>query len=146
MSKTVSTLSGASCRLCGSRLEISFVDLGKSPLCETFLSADEIDRMEPFYPLRALVCGSCFLVQLKEYVAADGIFTDHYPYYSSFSTSWVAHAKAYCEMIAKRRALDAKSLVIELACNDGYLLQHFPPLGVGNIIGVEPSANVAEVA
>jgi 2-polyprenyl-3-methyl-5-hydroxy-6-metoxy-1,4-benzoquinol methylase len=138
--------SGASCRLCGSRVEASFVDLGKSPLCETFLDADQIDRMEPFYPLHALVCGSCFLVQLKEYVAADGIFTDHYPYYSSFSTSWVAHAKAYCEMIARRRGLDAKSLVIELACNDGYLLQHFPPLGVANILGVEPSANVAEVA
>jgi SAM-dependent methyltransferase len=122
------------------------VDLGKSPLCETFLDSDEIDRMEPFYPLHALVCGACFLVQLKEYVAADGIFTDHYPYYSSFSTTWVAHAKAYCEMIAKRRALGPKSLAVELACNDGYLLQHFPPLGVTNILGVEPSANVAEEA
>jgi 2-polyprenyl-3-methyl-5-hydroxy-6-metoxy-1,4-benzoquinol methylase len=123
-----------------------FVDLGKSPLCETFLSDAEIDRMEPFYPLHALVCGNCFLVQLKEYVAADDIFTDHYPYYSSFSTSWVAHAKAYCEMIAKRRELNSKSFVIELACNDGYLLQHFPPLGVTNILGVEPSGNVAEEA
>jgi SAM-dependent methyltransferase len=136
----------SSCRLCGAGLSATFVDLGKSPLCETFLDADEIDRMEAFYPLHALVCGSCFLVQLKEYVAADGIFTDHYPYYSSFSTSWVAHAKAYCEMIAERRALDAQSVVIELACNDGYLLQHFPPLGVTNILGVEPSANVAEEA
>jgi SAM-dependent methyltransferase len=136
----------ATCRLCGAGVETTFVDLGKSPLCETFLSADEIDRMEPFFPLHALVCGSCFLVQLKEYVAADGIFTDHYPYYSSFSTSWVAHAKAYCEMITKRRKLDAKSLVVELACNDGYLLQHFPALGVSNILGVEPSGNVAEEA
>jgi SAM-dependent methyltransferase len=136
----------ASCRLCGAGLSASFVDLGKSPLCETFLDAVEIDRMEAFYPLHALVCGSCFLVQLKEYVAADGIFTDHYPYYSSFSTSWVAHAKAYCEMITARRGLDAKSFVVELACNDGYLLQHFPPLGVPNVLGVEPSGNVAEEA
>jgi SAM-dependent methyltransferase len=137
---------GSKCRLCGADLEATFVDLGKSPLCETFLDAAEIDRMEPFYPLHALVCGGCFLVQLKEYVAAEGIFTDHYPYYSSYSTSWVAHAKAYCEMIAGRRKLDAASLVVELACNDGYLLQHFPPLGVTNILGVEPSANVAEEA
>jgi SAM-dependent methyltransferase len=134
------------CRLCDAALDTTFVDLGKSPLCETFLDASEVDRMEPFYPLHALVCGGCFLVQLKEYVAADGIFTAHYPYYSSFSTSWVAHAKAYCEAITKRRNLDAKSLVVELACNDGYLLQHFPPLGVTNILGVEPSANVAEEA
>jgi SAM-dependent methyltransferase len=134
------------CRLCDAELAVTFVDLGKSPLCETFLDAVEVDRMEPFYPLHALVCGRCFLVQLKEYVAADGIFTDHYPYYSSFSTSWVAHAKAYCAMIAKRRSLDSKSLVVELACNDGYLLQHFPPLGVTNILGVEPSGNVAEEA
>jgi SAM-dependent methyltransferase len=140
------SLVGATCRLCGSPVDTSFVDLGKSPLCETFLDAEEIDLVEPFYPLHALVCASCFLVQLKEYVAADGIFTEHYPYFSSFSTSWVAHARAYCEMIAKRRALDARSLVVELACNDGYLLQHFPPLGVTNFLGVEPSANVAEVA
>jgi 2-polyprenyl-3-methyl-5-hydroxy-6-metoxy-1,4-benzoquinol methylase len=136
----------AKCRLCGAKVDTPFIDLGKSPLCETFLSAIEIDRMEPFYPLHALVCGKCFLVQLKEYVAADGIFTDHYPYYSSFATSWVAHAKAYCEMIAKRRKLNSKSLVVELACNDGYLLQHFPPLGVTNILGIEPSGNVAEEA
>ena len=134
------------CRLCGAGLKHSMVDLGKSPLCETFLDAKQIDMMEPFYPLHVLVCSSCWLVQLKEYVAADGIFTDHYPYYSSFSTSWVAHAKAYCEMIAMRRGLSKDNFVIELACNDGYLLQHFPPLGVTNILGVEPTANTAEVA
>ena len=139
-------VSVAKCRICLTPLLHSFVDLGKSPLCETFLDGDEIDRVERFYPLHAIVCSSCFLVQLKQYVAADGIFTDHYPYYSSFSTSWVAHAKAYCEMITERRRLDAKSFVVELACNDGYLLQHFPPLGVTNILGVEPSANVAEEA
>jgi SAM-dependent methyltransferase len=138
-------VSGA-CRLCGASLTHTLVDLGKSPLCETFLDARQIDQMEPFYPLHVLVCDQCWLVQLKEYVAADGIFTDHYPYYSSYSTSWVAHAKAYCEMIAKRLQLTAGHFAVELACNDGYLLQHFPPLGVTNILGVEPSANVAEVA
>ncbi|MBI3438141.1 MAG: class I SAM-dependent methyltransferase [Proteobacteria bacterium] len=141
----VKTAQGA-CRLCGAGLKHSFVDLGKSPLCETFLDAKQLDMMEPFFPLHVLVCDSCWLVQLKEYVAADGIFTDHYPYYSSFSTSWVAHAKAYCEMITKRRGLTKDNFVVELACNDGYLLQHFPSLGVSNILGVEPTANTAEVA
>lgn len=137
--------SGA-CRLCGAGLSHTLVDLGKSPLCETFLDARQIDLMEPFFPLHVLVCDKCWLVQLKEYVAADGIFTDHYPYYSSYSTSWVAHAKKYCEMITARRGLTKDSFVVELACNDGYLLQHFPPLGVTNILGVEPTANTAEVA
>lgn len=137
---------GGACRLCGAALTHTFVDLGKSPLCETFLDAGEVDRMEPFYPLHVLVCDRCYLVQLKEYVAAEGIFTSNYPYYSSFSTSWVAHAKAYCDMIVRRQGLGAASFVVELACNDGYLLQHFPPLGVKNILGVEPSRNVAEEA
>jgi 2-polyprenyl-3-methyl-5-hydroxy-6-metoxy-1,4-benzoquinol methylase len=134
------------CRLCGSDLSHTFVNLGKSPLCETFLDAAEIDQMEPFFPLHVMVCDQCWLVQLKEYVTPDGIFTDHYPYYSSFSTSWVAHAKNYCEMITARRSLMSDSFVVEIACNDGYLLQHFPPLGVANILGVEPTRNTAEVA
>ncbi|PZO54442.1 MAG: SAM-dependent methyltransferase [Alphaproteobacteria bacterium] len=134
------------CRLCGAGLKHSLVDLGKSPLCETFLDARQIDMMEPFFPLHVLVCDSCWLVQLKEYVAADGIFTEHYPYFSSYSTSWVEHARRYCEMITERRGLTAESFVVEIACNDGYLLQHFPPLGVTNILGVEPTANTAEVA
>ena len=134
------------CRLCGEGLKYSLVDLGKSPLCETFLTPEQTDRMEPFFPLHVLVCDACWLVQLKEYVAADGIFTDHYPYYSSFSTSWVEHARKYCEMITARRGLNAESFAVELACNDGYLLQHFPKYGVTNILGVEPTANTAEVA
>ncbi len=137
---------GGACRLCGAGLRHTLVDLGKSPLCETFLDAAQIDHTEPFFPLHVLICGACWLVQLKEYVTPDGIFTDHYPYYSSYSTSWVAHAKAYCEMIVKRRRLGADSFVVELASNDGYLLQHFPALGVSNILGVEPSANVAAEA
>lgn len=139
-------MSGGRCRLCAAGLRHTLVDLGKSPLCETFLTASQIDEMEPFFPLHVLICDSCWLAQLKEYVTPDGIFTDHYPYYSSYSTSWVAHAKRYCEMITARRGLGAESFVVELASNDGYLLQHFPPLGVTNILGVEPSANVAEEA
>ena len=134
------------CRLCGAQYSHSLVDLGKSPLCETFLDPEQIDRMEPFFPLHAFVCDTCWLVQVKEYVSPEGIFNDQYPYFSSYSTSWVAHAKAYCELITEHRALTKDNFVVELACNDGYLLQHFPPLGVTNILGVEPSANVAEDA
>ena len=100
--------------------------------------------MEPFFPLRALVCDQCFLVQLKEYVSPEHIFRE-YAYFSSFSTSWVAHARAYCGMITKRLRLGPASLVVELASNDGYLLQHFLPLGVP-VLGIEPAANVAKVA
>jgi SAM-dependent methyltransferase len=132
------------CRLCGDRLAHTFVDLGVSPLCESFLSADQLDAMEPFFPLHVMVCGTCFLVQLREYVSPKQIFTE-YAYFSSYSTSWVAHAKAYCEMIKERLGLGTGSLVVELASNDGYLLQHFPPLGVP-VLGIEPAANVAKIA
>ena len=107
-------------------------------------SPDQLDAMEPYFPLRAGVCGDCFLVQLNEYVRPEHIFNE-YAYFSSYSTSWVAHAKAYCEMIAARLGLGADSLVVELASNDGYLLQHFLPLGVP-VLGIEPAANVAKVA
>jgi len=120
------------------------VDLGVTPLCESFLAAADVDAMEPFYPLHAMVCGDCFLVQLKEYVSPDHIFTE-YAYFSSFSTSWVAHAKAYVEMITRRMSLCSGSLAVELASNDGYLLQHFAPLGVP-ALGVEPAPNVAAAA
>ncbi len=115
-----------------------------SPLCESFLTAEQTDAMEPFYPLHALVCDSCFLVQLKEYVKPEHIFTE-YAYFSSYSTSWVEHARRYCEMIKVRLGLGAHSRVYEIASNDGYLLQHFLPLGVP-VTGIEPAANVAEVA
>ncbi|MCO5131928.1 MAG: class I SAM-dependent methyltransferase [Xanthobacteraceae bacterium] len=132
------------CRLCDNVLNTSFVNLGMSPLCESFLTAEQIDAMEPFYPLHALVCDSCFLVQLKEYVQPEHIFTE-YAYFSSYSTSWVEHARRYCEMIKSRLSLGAASRVYEIASNDGYLLQHFLPLGVP-VTGIEPAANVAEVA
>ena len=132
------------CRLCGAMLEHSLVDLGMSPLCESFLDPGQLDTMEPYFPLRVLVCGTCFLVQLGEYVSPEHIFRE-YAYFSSYSTTWVAHAKAYCEMIAPRLGLGPDSLVVELASNDGYLLQHFLPLGVP-VLGIEPAANVAQVA
>ena len=135
---------GPCCRLCGSRVQMTFADLGMSPLCESFVTLDQLDVMEAYYPLHALVCRSCFLVQLKEYVSPAHIF-EEYAYFSSYSSSWVAHAKRYCEMIAARLSLGANSLVVELASNDGYLLQHFKPLGIP-VLGIEPAANVAKVA
>lgn len=134
----------ARCRLCGGGLGHTFVDLGMSPLCESFLTPAQLDAMEPYFPLHALVCESCFLVQLKEYVSPESIFRE-YAYFSSYSTTWVAHAKAYCEMIAARLGLGPDHLVVELASNDGYLLQHFLPLGIP-VLGIEPAANVAKVA
>ena len=120
------------------------VDLGMSPLCEGFLAAESCDAMEPHYPLRVMVCEQCFLVQLREYVRPEEIFGD-YAYFSSYSESWVAHARDYCEAIARRLRLDAQSSIIEIASNDGYLLQHFAPLGVP-VLGIEPAANVAAIA
>jgi SAM-dependent methyltransferase len=132
------------CRLCGDGLRHQFADLGMSPLCESFVEEHQLDSAEMYFPLRVLVCDKCFLVQLRDYVAPDHIFSE-YAYFSSYSQSWVAHAKAYCEMITKRLLLDRNSLVIELASNDGYLLQHFVPLGIP-ILGIDPAANVARVA
>lgn len=133
-----------SCRLCNAPIAQTFADLGMTPLCESFLTSDQLDSGENYYPLHAKVCPSCFLVQLNQYVTPGHIF-DEYAYFSSYSTSWVEHAKRYCEMIATRLGLGAGSLVVELASNDGYLLQHFAPLGVP-VLGIEPAANVAKVA
>jgi hypothetical protein len=132
------------CRLCGAQLATTFVDLGMSPLCESFLRGDQIDEMENYFPLRALVCDECFLVQLQEYVKPAHIFSE-YAYFSSYSTSWVEHARRYCESVVARFGLGPNSSVVEIASNDGYLLQHFLPLGVP-VLGVEPAANVAEAA
>jgi hypothetical protein len=115
-----------------------------SPLCESYLRSDQLNQMEPFYPLHVFVCESCFLVQLQEYVSVDEIFTE-YAYFSSFSDSWLAHAKAYTEKMIDRFALNSTSRVIELASNDGYLLQYFVQAGVP-ALGIEPAANVAAVA
>jgi SAM-dependent methyltransferase len=134
----------ASCRFCGTRLRHSFIDLGMSPLCQTHISPDELNRMEPFYPLHAFVCHECFLVQLDEYVSPAEIFTE-YAYFSSYSDSWVQHARRYAEAMIRRLGLNAQSRVVELASNDGYLLQHFIHAGIP-VLGVEPAANVAKVA
>jgi hypothetical protein len=115
-----------------------------SPLCESYLTADQIDQMEPYFPLHVLVCEKCFLVQLQEYVKPESIFTE-YAYFSSYSTSWVEHARRYCEMITHRLGLGPKSQVFEIASNDGYLLNNFLPLDIP-VIGIEPAANVAKAA
>jgi SAM-dependent methyltransferase len=130
--------------LCRAPVSLTFVDLGVSPLCESFLPADALDQMEPYYPLHILVCDRCFLVQVQEHVSPEHIFGE-YAYFSSYSTSWVDHARHYCHMIRDRLKLGAESLVVELASNDGYLLQHFVALGVP-VLGIEPAANVAEAA
>lgn len=132
------------CRHCDSNLEVSFCDLGMSPLANSYLSADQLDRMEPFYPLHAYVCGECFLVQLQEFETPEHIFTD-YAYFSSYSDSWVAHAREYVEHMLARFGFDESSQVIEIASNDGYLLQFFKEKNVP-VLGIEPAANVARAA
>jgi len=133
-----------SCRFCQAPLRHVFVDLGMSPLCESYIGADRLNHMEPFYPLLTLVCERCLLVQLLEYVSPQAIFSD-YAYFSSYSDSWLRHVEAYTTMAIARFALGSTSQVIELASNDGYLLQYFVAAGVP-VLGVDPAANVAEAA
>jgi C-methyltransferase C-terminal domain/Putative zinc binding domain/Methyltransferase domain len=132
------------CRFCGASLELTVVDLGMSPLCESFVPADRLEGMEPFYPLHVRACTRCWLVQLPAFVPPEEIFTE-YAYFSGYSTAWVEHARAYVEMIGARLELGETDLVVELASNDGYLLQHFVGTGVP-ILGIDPAANVAAAA
>ncbi len=132
------------CRLCGAGLTETFVDLGMSPLCESYVAADALEQPEVFYPLNVRLCPSCLLVQLPAYVSGEDIFSD-YAYFSSYSDSWVAHAKRFADSMVEQLALTRDSLVTEVASNDGYLLQHFHARGIP-ILGVEPAKNVAEVA
>ncbi len=132
------------CRSCGATLERTFIDLGMSPLANSYIKPDQLNRMEPFYPLHVYVCEKCLLVQLKQFAAPHDIFSD-YAYFSSFSDSWLAHAKAYVDMIVGRFGLDLSSKVVEIASNDGYLLQNFVSRGIP-VLGVEPASNIAEVA
>jgi SAM-dependent methyltransferase len=132
------------CRLCGTPLTRTFVDLGMSPLCESYVPAERLDQAEVFYPLHVRLCDNCLLVQLPAYVPGEEIFSD-YAYFSSYSDSWVAHAKRYAEAMIGRLGLTPGSLVTEVASNDGYLLQHFQAAGIP-VLGVEPAANVAEAA
>lgn len=132
------------CRFCAAPLTHRFVDLGMSPLCQTHIEPHQLNHMERFYPLQAWVCGECFLVQLEEYVSPEAIFSD-YAYFSSYSDSWVEHARRYTQAMIGRLGLTRESRVMEIASNDGYLLQHFVAAGIP-CLGIEPAANVAEVA
>ena len=116
---------GALCRFCSTALRHTFVDLGMSPLCQTQIAPEQLDHMEPFFPLHVYVCEQCLLVQLREYVAPDVLFSADYPYYSSYSESWVRHAEAYVEHVQRDHGIGADAFVVELASNDGYLLQYF---------------------
>lgn len=132
------------CRFCGTRLTESFADLGVSPPSNAYLAEADLRRMEPFYPLHAYVCANCLLVQLDEFQTPDQLF-GHYRYFSSFSESWLRHAERYAEAMIGRFSIGARSQVIEVASNDGYLLQFFHRRGVP-VLGIEPATNVARAA
>lgn len=132
------------CRFCGAALEQSFADLGMSPLSNAYLKPEQLHQVERFYPLHAWVCGSCFLVQLEQFATPENIFSD-YAYFSSYSDSWLEHVASYTEAMVERFGLNAGSHVVEIASNDGYLLQYFVKRGIP-VVGIEPAANVARVA
>jgi len=132
------------CRFCGTGLQRTFVDLGMSPLCETYPSAADLKRGEMFYPLHVYVCEECFLVQLEQFESPENIFSD-YPYFSSYSDSWLKHSENYCQKMIGGLDLSGESFVVEVASNDGYLLQYFAQRDVP-VLGIEPAANVAKVA
>ena len=138
------TTSTYQCRFCSQPLRHTFVDLGLSPLCESYIPATQLGEPERLYPLHSFVCEKCFLVQLPEHVTAREIF-EEYAYFSSYSESWLNHAKSYVAAITRRFALGAHSLVVELASNDGYLLQYFKANGIP-VLGIEPARNVAQTA
>jgi len=132
------------CRFCGAALAQTFVDLGMSPLCESYVSRSQLNQMEPFYPLHVFVCQDCFLVQLEAFVAPEHIFSE-YAYFSSYSDSWLEHARCYVERMVARFGLDVDDQVVEVGSNDGYLLRNFVARGIP-ALGVEPAANVAQAA
>ncbi len=132
------------CLFCGTPLEHTLVDLGMSPLCESILSVEQVNKMEAFYPLHVRVCSNCFLAQLEAYVSAEDIFTE-YAYFSSYSDTWLAQCKAYADQVVERFNLNEESHVVELASNDGYLLQYFVEKKIP-VLGIEPATNIAKVA
>ncbi|MGL5807537.1 MAG: methyltransferase domain-containing protein [Xenococcaceae cyanobacterium] len=140
----LTSLHHAKCRFCETNLEHTLVDLGMSPLCESYLSPEQLNQMEPFYPLHVQVCQSCFLVQIESYVSPEHIFTE-YAYFSSYADTWLQHAKAYTDLMVERFNFNEQSHVVELASNDGYLLQYFVEKNIP-CLGIEPAANVAKVA
>ncbi len=133
------------CRICGHRLSRTFVDLGMSPPCEDILSTQRLNEAEVFYPLHVRICDACLLVQLPNVIPPEEIFTDSYAYFSSYSTSWVEHARRYSTKMIERLGLDASSMVMEVASNDGYLLQHFVAAGIP-VLGIDPAGNTADAA
>jgi len=137
-------MSLAKCRLCEVTLKHSFVNLGMSPLANSYLEFKQLQKMEPFYPLHVYVCENCYLVQLQEFEAPDNIFSQ-YAYFSSYSETWLEHAKIYTQLMIERFGLDSDSEVIELGSNDGYLLRYFREMNIP-VLGIEPAKNVAKVA
>ena len=138
-------MSSGQCRFCGTPLEHTFADLGMSPVSNAFLKREQLNLKESFYPLHAYVCSGCLLVQLEQFESPEAIFNDEYAYFSSFSDSWLKHAKEYADEMVRRFGFDQSSFVVEIASNDGYLLQYFVGKQIP-VLGVEPSANVAEAA
>jgi 2-polyprenyl-3-methyl-5-hydroxy-6-metoxy-1,4-benzoquinol methylase len=141
---TVQANKTSKCRFCGEPLRFTLVDLGMSPLCESYLSLDQVNQMEPFYPLHVYVCEKCFLVQLEEFVSREHIFTE-YAYFSSYADTWLQHAQNYTRLMTERFKLGSESFVVEVASNDGYLLQYFVRDNIP-VLGIEPAKNVAKVA
>ncbi|MBA2745459.1 MAG: methyltransferase domain-containing protein [Flavisolibacter sp.] len=133
------------CRFCNEELKHVFIDLFNSPASNSFLKKEELNEPENFFPLKVFTCHSCFLVQVDEYKKSDAIFSSDYVYFSSYSTSWLKHAKAYTEKMIKRFGYNESSKVVEIASNDGYLLQYFKETGVP-VLGIEPTSNTAEIA
>ena len=133
------------CRFCKSELSDVFLDLGNSPASNSFLTKEELDEPEVFYPLKVYTCTKCFLVQVDEYKKSDAIFDSNYVYFSSYSKSWLAHAKKYADEMTERFHFNAASKIIEIASNDGYLLQYFKEKNI-SVLGIEPTANTAKVA
>jgi SAM-dependent methyltransferase len=135
---------GIPCRGCGAELRYIFVDLGMTPLCETYITKQELNQVEYFYPLHVYVCDQCFLAQLEEYVPVEEIFSE-YAYFSSYADTWVEHARRYVAMVTERFGLGKESQVVEIASNDGYLLQHYCAHGI-KVLGIEPARNIACIA
>jgi 2-polyprenyl-3-methyl-5-hydroxy-6-metoxy-1,4-benzoquinol methylase len=133
------------CRFCNTILQQEFINLGNAPASNSFLTAEQLNEPETYYPLRVFVCDKCFLVQIDEYKKSDAIFSNEYVYFSSYSTSWLAHAKNYVDMVEKRFSLNSGSLAVEIASNDGYLLQYFLEKNIP-VLGIEPTGNTAAVA
>ena len=132
------------CRFCNCELKITFIDLGITPLSNSFLKRENLGKPEKKFPLKVFVCESCFLVQIPEFETPDNIFSE-YVYFSSFSKNWLRHVENYTNMISKKNDLKEDSLVVELASNDGYLLQFFKKKRI-SVLGIEPAVNVARVA